>query len=438
MSDESGLTILGPSSNPVESGSGLPSTIQEVTDDYTAVDGDFVLADATTGALTITLPATGAVIVVKTDASANAVAVDATINGDAGGMSIGEQDWGSMFASTATDEWRTVSFTASASDGADGTDGVDGIDGANGLDGRTILNGTGVPSGGTGANGDFYIRTDAPVGIYGPKTGGAWGSATALVGPQGPAGTNGTNGTNGANGTNATLSTIENEGSALTARATMNFVGSAVDVADSGGKTVVTVSAGIPEGVRVPADNNLKMWAASTDLVSQSGFQLVAGKVQLREMPIRGAQTITTIHWALEQALAVGGGGAANLFFGVYTLASGTLTLIGKTSDRVSQMSGPAGGAGVAYSATLTAEAGQSLALDGTKRVWGAAMIGTQGSTTIRLYRFTAFAGIVNAGLVAGTDPLIGGQAGSGLSALPATIAVSTLVNDYSLWFGAS
>ena len=56
--------------------------------------------------------------------------------------------------------------------------------------GNVVLNGVGVPSSGTGANGDFYINT-SNYDIYGPKTAGAWGSATSLVG---------TNGTNGATG----------------------------------------------------------------------------------------------------------------------------------------------------------------------------------------------------------------------------------------------
>ena len=37
---------------------------------------------------------------------------------------------------------------------------------------------------------------------------------------------------------------IEDEGSAVTQRATINFTGSGVSVADSGGKTVVTISGG--------------------------------------------------------------------------------------------------------------------------------------------------------------------------------------------------
>jgi len=61
-----------------------------------------------------------------------------------------------------------------------------GATGSNGSDGKTVLNGTVVPTT-EGVDGDFYIRTDTDE-IYGPKTGGSWGSPTSLVGPQGPAG----------------------------------------------------------------------------------------------------------------------------------------------------------------------------------------------------------------------------------------------------------
>lgn len=70
------------------------------------------------------------------------------------------------------------------------TGGPAGPAGPAGADGRTILNGTGVPASGLGVDGDFYIDTAADA-IYGPKTAGAWGSATSLIGPQGPAGTGG-------------------------------------------------------------------------------------------------------------------------------------------------------------------------------------------------------------------------------------------------------
>lgn len=98
-------------------------------------------------------------------------------------------------------------------DGTNGTDGIDGINGIDGLDGEVgpigptgpqglqgiagfagadgsrIFTGTGVPGSGTGADGDFYIRTGDYPYLYGPKTSGSWGSATLLfpaveTGPQ--------------------------------------------------------------------------------------------------------------------------------------------------------------------------------------------------------------------------------------------------------------
>jgi len=68
--------------------------------------------------------------------------------------------------------------------GPQGIQGPAGADGADGADGKTVLNGAGAPAGGTGVDGDFYIDTTND-DIYGPKTGGAWGSPTSLIGPPG-------------------------------------------------------------------------------------------------------------------------------------------------------------------------------------------------------------------------------------------------------------
>lgn len=77
--------------------------------------------------------------------------------------------------------------------GVAGNDGDDGATGSAGADGRTVLNGSGAPGGGTGANGDFYIDTTAGA-IYGPKSGGSWGSPTSLIGPAGADGADGVDG----------------------------------------------------------------------------------------------------------------------------------------------------------------------------------------------------------------------------------------------------
>ena len=73
-------------------------------------------------------------------------------------------------------------------------------DGMEGIAGGVVLSGSGAPADvGTGNDGDFYIDT-ANDNLYGPKTGGSWGSATSLVGPagaQGPAGNDGADGDDG-------------------------------------------------------------------------------------------------------------------------------------------------------------------------------------------------------------------------------------------------
>lgn len=59
--------------------------------------------------------------------------------------------------------------------------------GPQGPQGFSVLSGSGVPDPGLGVNGDFYIRTGVWT-IQGPKAGGNWGAATSLVGTQGVAG----------------------------------------------------------------------------------------------------------------------------------------------------------------------------------------------------------------------------------------------------------
>ena len=73
---------------------------------------------------------------------------------------------------------------ATGAAGPTGATGATGAAGADGADGEAVLNGTGAPGSGLGNDGDFYIDT-AAYDIYGPKTAGAWGGPTSLVGPAG-------------------------------------------------------------------------------------------------------------------------------------------------------------------------------------------------------------------------------------------------------------
>lgn len=89
---------------------------------------------------------------------------------------------------SSVDATSTILSGATGPQGATGATGATGAAGANGTNGSTILNGSGAPSNGLGANGDFYIDT-ANSRLYGPKTAGSWpGGYLNLVGAAGAAG----------------------------------------------------------------------------------------------------------------------------------------------------------------------------------------------------------------------------------------------------------
>lgn len=83
--------------------------------------------------------------------------------------------------------------------GPQGVPGINGTNGTNGTNGKTILNGTVNPTAGNGVDGDFYLNTTTKQ-IFGPKTSGAWGSGTSLIGPQGNTGSQGPQGATGSQG----------------------------------------------------------------------------------------------------------------------------------------------------------------------------------------------------------------------------------------------
>lgn len=62
-----------------------------------------------------------------------------------------------------------------------------------------LRSGAGVPSNALGVDGDFYINTSAST-LYGPKSGGAWGSPTSITGPTGATGATGATGSQGPQG----------------------------------------------------------------------------------------------------------------------------------------------------------------------------------------------------------------------------------------------
>lgn len=72
--------------------------------------------------------------------------------------------------------------------GAAGTNGSNGSNGSNGTNGATWRSGSGAPSNGTGADGDFYLRTDTS-DVY-LRASGTYSIALNIKGATGPTGPN--------------------------------------------------------------------------------------------------------------------------------------------------------------------------------------------------------------------------------------------------------
>lgn len=101
---------------------------------------------------------------------------------------------GDFFGPKASGTWPTSTLNLK------GVQGDPGDTGAPGAPGSNFLSGTGVPGSGTGANGDTYLNVSNG-DVYGPKSGGAWGSPIgSLRGPQGPQGIQGIQGNAGTRG----------------------------------------------------------------------------------------------------------------------------------------------------------------------------------------------------------------------------------------------
>jgi hypothetical protein len=141
--------------------------------------------------------------------------------------------------------------------------GVQGPAGAAGTNGAKWYVGAGAPVGGTGIDGDFYLRTSNG-DVYGPKTGGAWGAVTGNLmgatgsqgpqgiqgdpGPQGDQGIQGIQGLQGEQGiqgipgAGSTITVQEQDGAPTGSASTLKFPNASV-TDDGGGAFSVTFSA---------------------------------------------------------------------------------------------------------------------------------------------------------------------------------------------------
>jgi hypothetical protein len=188
-----GPKTLGAWGPPIPLGGGGVGVYIPVSGTYnvTTDESIFLLADVSTGSCTINLNATptlGAIVevAVSGDVETNNVIID--------GGSIDISDVDTYTIDVADGSIRL------AYDGSQWVTTLDGMDNGSTTP-NTILNGTVDPTNFTdGEDGDFYINTVSNE-IFGPRTLGAWGAGTSIIGTDGADGAQGIQGNDGADGT---------------------------------------------------------------------------------------------------------------------------------------------------------------------------------------------------------------------------------------------
>ena len=126
-----------------------------------------------------------------------------------------------LYGPKAAGAWPSSYVSLVGPAGSTGSSGSAGLDGSDGQDGKTLLNGSGAPSGGN--DGDFWIDSTNNR-IYGPKASGSWPSGfTSIVGPQGLTGSAGSQGLQGIQGIQGIQGPVGNTGP------TGNFGGATFD-----------------------------------------------------------------------------------------------------------------------------------------------------------------------------------------------------------------
>jgi hypothetical protein len=152
------------------------------------------------------------------------------------------------------------------------------VTGPTGVAGKTLLNGSGAPISGVGVDGDFFLDTTASR-LYGPKTAGAWGSGTSIIGATGPIGvaatiTVGTTTTTGPTGSAA----VTNSGNS--SAAVFNFV---IPQGATGSTGIVSATSPItvtgPTGSQTIAINATNLNTANHVVQRDASGNFVAGTV---------------------------------------------------------------------------------------------------------------------------------------------------------------
>lgn len=192
--------------------------------------------------------------------------------------------------------------------------------------------------------------------------------------------------------------------------------GSQVSLGAARGNTGATGPAGAAgpgaDGVWQPAENGLV--AAPTDpLFASTQFVAGAGILYLVRVKVAVDSVITNAH-ALPRTPA--GAGLANTYLGVYAVGASTATLLGQTADCSGAVQ-TGGEVKVALTAPTASQAAGTTLLLGFLCGSGTTM------PTIR----SVTQGVPNANFLTGTSPYRTATFGTGQTALPSSITLSSL-----------
>lgn len=268
--------------------------------------------------------------------------------------------------------WDEDTYTWKLVGHLEGEPGPQGIPGPEGPAGAQGIAGPAGPKGDKGDQGIQGIPgshgADGATGPQGPA-----GADSTVPGPQGPAGATGSQGpkgdtgatgiqgppgTTGSTGPQGPPTIIQDEGTSLPSRATLNFVGAGVTVTDDGAKNIVTVPGPVINQIQSPwvinhdaagfVLNNIPTISAASDLVLRPANTEVlrlsaanwAARFQGNVELILGGSHMCNVAWDGSNVRYIGNGSAFQLFVGIgesvfYTASSGTAGAIATMTRRI-------------------------------------------------------------------------------------------------------
>jgi collagen type VII alpha len=141
----------------------------------------------------------------------------------------------------------------------------------------------------------------------------AGGGTAGPQGPQGPTGATGATGATGPTGPTGPIGVVQDEGTALTARSALNFIGAGVTAADdaANGRTNVTIPGGGGAGGVPKSYRSGRYYQTECAGAAFGTAQPVAGR--LYAMPFRALEALTINEIAIEVTAVASAGGVVRL-----------------------------------------------------------------------------------------------------------------------------